>query len=1563
MLFILLKLLSTFFICSLLNDCHSLLDYINFEQKNKLYDINRTNKLEIISSNSELVDNTISVDNSIINSKKTNLEYESIITQLENEKFELISKLKILSQTQTITTRNEADNTSNTNIETLITINQEDHLAELKDLKVKLEQSQQAIDLLRDQLVQGNTKLNEMTSLYETTKQSEVDEKNKIKHLERSVRALKIEKDQLFAQISDLQERVNLQAKDLQEAQNQRKLAVQEFTDVNEKVNELRSKNAKLSNDLLNKEDEVEDLKRYQLENKLELERRDKLIDELRHQMHNYTQTIARLEKEKLDIVQSELKSSDDKPAEPAVDESLKELNTELAKEIKLLQMQITSNTAQIAQLEEANASLLNELQQIKEKNAQLNRETTEKFQEQLADAVQSKEKEISFLHTESSRQIDEIEKLNASLAKLHAEKKALEDEVALFNESKQAMSKYDWQMNEILQMVNEEKVVRGHLRSLASKLIEEVDTLRSQTANGVGQLALANAASINGTNTAGWKNRCSEKRDRINVQNMQLALDKEFAAKEALIEENNSLKQELDVKQHKIYDLQSQIDQINKDLVKNQTEIQDLRDDLLYHQKALVTAGVSSSSNSRQLQNSSSASNNTNDTGMSSSSHPNKLNGTSMSNQSASSVTTNSNGTSGVVSNPIYTIDDTLVTDEIYDPPSSISVDSKTAELANPVIKLNQLQPAPQPDNKHANSPQIGSNSSSRVQHSNSVHASPATLNSAGNGHRFEVVSFQTIERCEYCCGILYGICRQAVNCKEKNCNYLCHPKCRQFLPSNCPININQRVQLKGVDFTRGIGTLMQGHLKVPKQGGVKKGWQDHYVFLSNARLFVCPIVDNKPSLIPSLIVDIRDPQFSVSSVQDSDVIHASKRDIPCIFKMIVSKLKNPQSKHKLLFCAKDEKDKNNWINVLKDLNERLIQGSKTSANSSSILLPIEAKEVCDATPIRNAVSACVYDSERLLIASDEGIDVIDIKTDCTLKRFHDKKTFSIDVFREEKLIVAISGKHHQIFLFPTIIVEGMETEPLKIEETKGCNLFCIGKLISSAPSPIMSPTRADNMSASSTNSSIYASSIRLLCVAVKKVVHIYEISSSPKPKYKKLRDIELTMMVQSMQIINNQLCIGFQSEFALYSLAQENAPIALLQPDKDESLKFLIKDPINALMAVQISNEEYLLVFENLGVYVNINGCRSRIEEIMWPSKPLHVAYTEPFLLCFCDRGVDVFHVRTSEWIQIIQFPKTKPLDKAGALCLCNESQDSIRLIHLKAIGEEEILSLLTKNRSLIKTKYRKGSLSRADETHLSLSNSTNSTINQGPPIGGSTALNYSNSNASSSGASQSNSTSRKSLISNPINFQHIKHMGPSDGKTYLTTDNQIVNSGLPPISSTRVVNVNNSSVIETNTNTQPKKSTSTSGVRQIAKNEISAPTNFRHVVRGLDVDNSSPQMLNTSTSSKDVTQKSQSPTHPLNKTSSQRLATNPLNSAQLPPQPISPQLPNITTTAQQQSSAKSSSLSSSSSSSSSILHSPNSPSSSNNENLSQAISNTLKASSVLYNGKLLDINSTNS
>jgi hypothetical protein len=446
----------------------------------------------------------------------------------------------------------------------------------------------------------------------------------------------------------------------------------------------------------------------------------------------------------------------------------------------------------------------------------------------------------------------------------------------------------------------------------------------------------------------------------------MQIALEKEYQAKEQLIDENNQLKQELDIRQQRINDLQSKIDALNMEIRLCQNEANDLRTTNVVYKKTLENTGIPDhelqSIVTRIQQHMQHAPNNafsvlhfasennlltaasclpTHDANLDiykansvagqptasvaimranssvGHSHLNNAqqlpirhlstasNGLSITTNGMLPVASSTTGGSGTPSqNPLYIIDDSIKPDDSLDSSNPTSASGLLTPISGTQLNNNmsgsQLMESGMPSlgvNKNLlniKQQQILQQSNNSTSSISSTASSTAQAAGAppNKEHRFDVLSFQTVERCEYCNGILYGICRQGVKCRDKGCGYLCHSKCRQNLPLNCPININQKLQLKNVEFIRSYGASMQGNLKVPKIGGVKKGWQDHFVFLSNARLFVFPIIDNRPSLVPAQIIDIRDPQFSISSVNESDVIHASKRDLPCIFKVILYSL-----------------------------------------------------------------------------------------------------------------------------------------------------------------------------------------------------------------------------------------------------------------------------------------------------------------------------------------------------------------------------------------------------------------------------------------------------------------------------------------------------------------------------------------------------------------------------------------------------------------------------------------------------------------------------------------------
>ena len=100
---------------------------------------------------------------------------------------------------------------------------------------------------------------------------------------------------------------------------------------------------------------------------------------------------------------------------------------------------------------------------------------------------------------------------------------------------------------------------------------------------------------------------------------------------------------------------------------------------------------------------------------------------------------------------------------------------------------------------------------------------------------------------------------------------------------------------------------------------------------------------------------------------------------------------------------------------------------------------------------------------------------------------------------------------------------------------------------------------------------------------------VIIYEITRL-KTRHARLREVLLPAQAQSLDVFSEgRLCVGYQSGFTIYSLLGDQHPLSLVHPD-NQMLGFLAYSPVDALGAIELPRGEFLLVFNTLGVYVDL-------------------------------------------------------------------------------------------------------------------------------------------------------------------------------------------------------------------------------------------------------------------------------------------------------------------------------------------------------------------------------------
>uniref|UniRef100_A0A6I8SM31 non-specific serine/threonine protein kinase n=1 Tax=Xenopus tropicalis TaxID=8364 RepID=A0A6I8SM31_XENTR len=1182
--------------------------------------------------------------------------YERRIRRLEQEKLELNRKLQ--ESTQTVQSLQGGSRTTGT-------------LTREKEIR-KLNEE---IERLKNKISDSNRIERQLEDVVALRQQYE-DSTNKMKGLEKQHRALKQERDDLQKQFSDAQERLKSQTKELKDANQHRKVTQQEFAELTEKMAELRSQKLKLSRQLRDKEEELELVMQKIDTMRQENRKSEKARKELEAQLDDATAEASKERKlrEHSEIfckqLESEVESLKLKQgvrtpgATLEHQQELSKVKSELEKknlyfEEELLRRETAHSfemkniKKEIHDSESQQLALKKETLMLKDKLEKAKRERQSELEEAVGAVKEKYERERSILLDENKKLFSQTERLSSFVDKLTEQNRQLEDDLQDLTAKKESVAHWEAQIAEIIQWVSDEKDARGYLQALASKMTEELESLRSSS---LGSRALDPL----------WKVRRSQKLDMSARLELQSALDAEIRAKQVVQEELRKAKDSNILFESKLKDAELK----NKELLE---EMENLKKKL--EEKYKDDSGLKIPDFHESIFE--------------------YFNTSPLPHDLTLREPVSSSSTSSLLA--YWEESSTISEPDIPSPKPEVS-----ASLAHPSTNDQQEEL---------------SRSQSRTQPAPSPTFTPISVSiPKPKAHQLIIKSFVNPTQCSHCTSLMVGLVRQGYACEV--CPFACHVSCKDSAPQVCPIPAEQAKRPLGVDVQRGIGTAYKGYVRIPKPTGVKKGWQRAFAVVCDCKLFLYDVPEGRstqPGVVSSQVVDLRDEDFSVSSVLASDVIHATRKDIPCIFRVTASLLGSPsKTTASLLILTESEAEKRKWVGILEGLQAIL---QKNNLRNRAVHCPQEAYD--STLPlIKTIVAAAVVDHDRIAVGTEEGLYVIEVTRDVIVRAADCKKVYQIELVPKEKIVILVCGRNHHVHLFPWSSLDGSEGSfDIKLPESKGCQFITTGSLKKS-----VSPC---------------------LFVAVKRQIFCYEIHRT-KPFHKKFNEIVAPGNVQWMAVFKDKLCVGYQSGFSLLTIHGEGQPINLVNPN-DPSLAFLSQQPVDALCAVELSKDEYLLCFSQLGIYVDSQGRRTRMQELMWPATPLACSCSSSYVTVYSEYGIDVFDVSTMEWVQTIGLRRIKPLNAEGSLNLLNS--EPARLLYLKSIySEGPILTVPetsdNSKKQMVRTRSKRKFVFKVPEEERLQQRRE---MLRDPEL-------------------------RSKMISNPTNFNHVAHMGPGDGMQVL-------------------------------------------------------------------------------------------------------------------------------------------------------------------------------------------------
>lgn len=317
-----------------------------------------------------------------------------------------------------------------------------------------------------------------------STAERKQSDSSRTQELEAAIVQLRKENEEIIKDKLKLLENFKALESDLKTSNQQHKQRMVEFMELSDETKELRTQKVMLARQLRDKEDDVE-----KSSQKIDSLRSDiRLADKTRRELETKLQeTMSELTRERQAKERSEeycrqlqAKGSNSTLHEENFKREIERVENE--KKELLAQHQLRFNQDMNALRDQLNESeTQRNLTQIETSQLREKLEVIRQDMAELESSVHVLKKEKQYLIDENIRLSGEMEMINDTNRRLQNDQSQVESDYEELKHKRQAIANWEQQITEIIQWVSDEKDARSYLQALASKMTEELDTMKGK--------------------------------------------------------------------------------------------------------------------------------------------------------------------------------------------------------------------------------------------------------------------------------------------------------------------------------------------------------------------------------------------------------------------------------------------------------------------------------------------------------------------------------------------------------------------------------------------------------------------------------------------------------------------------------------------------------------------------------------------------------------------------------------------------------------------------------------------------------------------------------------------------------------------------------------------------------------------------------------------------------------------------------------------------------------------------------------------------------------------------